>query len=132
MCRRTYKQHQNLLFEAKKKDERLSYKVRSLPIVTRISESFFENTLFSELEPSARHLSKSHERRVKRKAKEQLTGNMDDLQIALASLHEDSSPPESIEKHVPGEVKPKASSSIGKIGKGPSSTLSKAQRKRLL
>ena len=79
--------------------------------------------------------SKSHERRMKRKAKEQLAGNMDDLQTALASL--DSEPPEqgkpssSIPKHFE-EVNHKVSSSIGKIGKGTSSTLSKAQRKRLL
>lgn len=63
---------------------------------------------------------------------------MDDLQTALTSLDEDISPPETTEKpssSIPkhsGEVKPKASSSVGKIGKGPSSTLSKAQRKRQL
>ena len=88
-----------------------------------------------ELGHTTRHFSKSHERRMKRKAKEQLAGNMDDLQTALASL--DSEPPEqgkpssSIPKHFE-EVNHKVSSSIGKIGKGTSSTLSKAQRKRLL
>ena len=71
---------------------------------------------------------------MKRKAKEQLAGNMDDLQTALASLDEVALP----EKPSPSipvnsvEVKPKTGSSIGKIGKGTSSTLSKAQRKRLL
>jgi len=75
---------------------------------------------------------------MKRKAKEQLAGNMDDLQTALASLDEEITLPESIEKlssSIPKcseEVKPKASSSIGKIGKGNSSTLSKAQRQRQL
>jgi ribosome biogenesis protein SLX9 len=76
---------------------------------------------------------------MKRKAKEQLAGNtMDDLQIALASLDKDIVPPESMDKpplSVPihsNEVKPKAISRIGKIGKGNSSTLSKAQRKRML
>ena len=75
---------------------------------------------------------------MKRKAKEQLVGNMDDLQTALASLEKDIVPPESMDKPSPSapirssEVKPKAMSRIGKIGKGASSTLSKAQRKRLL
>ena len=93
---------------------------------------------FPELGPSTRHFSKSHERRMKRKAKEQLAGNtMDDLQTALASLDKDIVPPESdnpppsVPTHS-SEVKPKAISRIGKIGKGKSSTLSKAQRKRLL
>ncbi|KAF8807513.1 hypothetical protein BYT27DRAFT_7098885, partial [Phlegmacium glaucopus] len=91
-----------------------------------------------EFEPSTRHFSKSHERRMKRKAKEQLAGNMDDLQTALTSLDEDILPPETMEKPSsyipknPGGVKTKASSNIGKIGKGTSSTLSKAQRKRQL
>jgi len=89
-----------------------------------------------KLEPSTSHFSKSHERRLKRKAKEQLAGNMHDLQTALASLDEGA--PQTVEKPSPsismnsGEVKPKVSSGIGKIGKGTSSTLSKAQRKRLL
>jgi len=89
-----------------------------------------------KLEPSTRHFSKSHERRMKRKAREQLAGNMDDLQTAIASL--DKVAPQSVEKPSPsipinsGEVKPKASSSIGKIGKGTSSTLSTSQRKRQL
>jgi hypothetical protein len=72
---------------------------------------------------------------MKRKAKEQLVGNMDDLQTALASLEKDIVPPESMDKpspSTPSEVKPKAISRIGKIGKGTSSTLSGAQRNRLL
>jgi len=94
---------------------------------------------FPELGPSTRQFSKSHERRMKRKAKEQLAGNtMDDLQTVLASLDKDIVPPESMEKPPPSvtihssEVKTKAISRIGKIGKGNSFTLSKAQRKRML
>jgi len=89
-----------------------------------------------KLETSTRRFSKSHERRLKRKAKEQLAGNMHKLQTALASLDEVA--PQTVEKPSPsipmnsGEVKPKVSSGIGKIGKGTSSTLSKAQRTRLL
>lgn len=92
--------------------------------------------LFLELGPNTRNFSKSHERRMKRKATEQLAGNMNDLQTALAFL--DQVAPQSLRNTSPSdpinsaEVKPKASSSISKIGKGASSTLSKAQRKRLL
>ena len=92
-----------------------------------------------ELGPSTRQFSKSHERRMKRKAKEQLAGNtMDDLQTALASLDKEIVPPESMDKPSPStlihssKVKPKSISKIGKIGKGNSSTLSNAQRKWLL
>ena len=114
---------------------KLSFKVRDMPF-----SSFFFSPLpsFPELGPSTRHFSKSHERRMKRKAKEQLAGNMGDLQTALASLEKDIVPPESLDKPSPStqihsrEVKPKVTSRIGKIGKGSSSTLSKAQRKRLL
>ena len=93
----------------------------------------------AELGLSTRQFSKSHERRMKRKAKEQLAGNtMDDLQTALASLDKDIVPQESMDKPPTStpihssEVKSKDISRIGKIGKGNSSTLSKAQRKRLL
>jgi hypothetical protein len=68
---------------------------------------------------------------MKRKAREQLAGNMDDLQTALASLDEPEKPSPSIPINSV-EVKSKTGSSISKIGKGTSSTLSKAQRKRLL
>ena len=85
-----------------------------------------------ELGPSTRRFSKSHERRMKRKAKEQLAGSMDDLRTALVALDEDIVPPDEPSPSIPTrseEAKPKA---ILKIGKGTSSTLSKAQRKRLL
>ena len=141
-CRKSFqwnKRYQNLLFGPKKqnkwKDVKLSCKVRSMLF------SFFSSLLlsFPELGPSTRQFSKSHERRMKRKAKEQLAGStMDDLQTALASLDKDIAPPESMDKPSPStpihssEVKSKAISKISKIGKGTSSTLSKAQRKRLL
>jgi hypothetical protein len=136
------KRYQNLLLEPKRKnkwkDVKLSCKVR-----WAYSFSFFFSLKlllsFPELGSSTRHFSKSHERRMKRKAKEQLAGNtMDDLQTALASLDKDIVTPESMDKISPStpihssEVKPKAVSRIGKIGKGNSSTPSKTQRKRLL
>lgn len=89
-----------------------------------------------ELEPSINQASKSHERRRKRKAKEQLTGGLEDLQSALASLNEETVQKDEpmsttagtshVEKTSKPAVKP------GTIGKSASSTLSKAQRKRVL
>jgi hypothetical protein len=145
-CRKTLqwnKRYQNLLFEPKKqnrwKDVKLSCKVREACSFSLFFMFCFPLLLsFPELGSSTRTFSKSHERRMKRKAKEQLVGNMDDLQTALASLEKDIVPPEPMDKPSPStptlssEVKPKAISRIGKIGKGTSSTLSKAQRKRLL
>lgn len=108
----------------------------SEPVVLtkKVKQKERREAFIQKLEPSTRHFSKSHERRLKRKAKEQLAGNMHDLQTALASLDHEGAP-QTVEKPSPsisGEVKPKVSSGIGKIGKGNSSTLSKAQRKRLL
>lgn len=86
-----------------------------------------------ELEPSIKQ-SKSHERRLKRKAKEQLTGDLNDLQSALELLQEETTghdePAEPAASH--DERKPKQTTKPGTIGKGRSSTLSKAQRKRAL
>jgi hypothetical protein len=142
------KRYQNPLVEAEKqnkwKDVRLSCKVRNMSFMPFFFSGHVLTLLLPlpELGPSTIQFSKSHERRMKRKAKEQLTGNMDDLQIALASLDEDIAeppPPGSLEKPSSEsnskhsqELKPKAGSNIGKIGKGSSSTLSKAQRKRVL
>ncbi|KAF8912771.1 ribosome biogenesis protein SLX9-domain-containing protein [Gymnopilus junonius] len=79
--------------------------------------------------------SKSHQRRMKRKAKEQLTGGLSDLQSALVTLEKDAlaqqEPLNTIgasqdETKTEPAVKPRT------IGKGGTSTLSKAQRKRVL
>lgn len=59
--------------------------------------------------------SKSHSRRLKRKQKDQLITNLEDIQAALADLNEDDSTP-----------------NTGQLGPGKTSTLSKAQRKRVL
>ncbi|KAH9486814.1 hypothetical protein JR316_0000879 [Psilocybe cubensis] len=88
-----------------------------------------------KLEPSTKQASKSHERRLKRKAKEQLVAGLNELQSALASLEEESGREEvqstnadtlHAEKTSKPAVKP------GIIGKSGSSTLSRAQRKRVL
>jgi ribosome biogenesis protein SLX9 len=72
---------------------------------------------------------------MKRKAKEQLTGGLDDLQSALATVEmettgTDEAPPTSVDTKE--ELASKSSVTLGKIGKSGSSTLSKAQRKRVL
>jgi len=89
-----------------------------------------------KLEPSTRQTSKSHERRLKRKAKEQLTGGLDDLQSAIASLEQGATlHDESLATNATTSKDEKNSRPVikpGTIGKGGSSTLSKAQRKRVL
>jgi len=88
-----------------------------------------------KLEPSTRLGSKSHQRRLKRKAKEHLTGGLDDLQSALVSLEkEGTAQDESLTTIAASqdETKSKPAVKTGTIGKGSTSTLSKAQRKRVL
>ncbi|CAA7266550.1 unnamed protein product [Cyclocybe aegerita] len=88
-----------------------------------------------KLEPTARQFSKSHERRMKRKAKEQLSGGLHDLQSALASLEEDkhgedSAPAVTIADAEEPQTTAKPKVKPGTIGKGRSAPLSKAQRNR--
>ncbi|KAJ3492478.1 hypothetical protein NLJ89_g11226 [Agrocybe chaxingu] len=88
-----------------------------------------------KLEPSTRQFSKSHERRMKRKAREQLSGGLNDLQSALASLEEDargddSAPAVTIADAEDPQTTAKSKIKPGAIGKGSSAPLSKAQRKR--
>ncbi|KDR85105.1 hypothetical protein GALMADRAFT_233731 [Galerina marginata CBS 339.88] len=90
-----------------------------------------------KLEPSIRQMSKSHQRRLKRKAKEQLTGGLEDLQSALVSLEKETIGDEAMStiaavSESRDEAKPKSQIKSGTIGKGGPSTLSKAQRKRVL
>lgn len=96
--------------------------------------------------------SKSHARREKRKAKEQLAGSgLNDIQAILSTIAadeniggEDEAGPngEKTEKQKRGsnsmetdqeqQVKPKAQQKMAKIGEGKSVPLSKNQRKRVL
>ena len=89
----------------------------------------------SEFSLSANQGSKSHQRRMKRKAREELTGGLSDLQSALANLEKDvqeqQEPLTTI--NAAEEAKPDfAATKSGTIGKSGQSTLSKAQRKRAL
>lgn len=99
----------------------------------------FLRTYAAELEPSTRQVPKSTARRLKRRAREQLTGGLNDLQQAIATLEVDSTVEEasmqtiaeanSVEEPIPST---KPTTKKGLIGKGGSAPLSKNQRKRVL
>ena len=79
-------------------------------------------------------LSKSHARRMKRKAKEQLAGDtLSDLSHALASLEADTNSAANAQEagNTKLETK-KPRQTAGLIGEGRSRPLSKSQRKRML
>ncbi|KAF6766303.1 ribosome biogenesis protein SLX9-domain-containing protein [Ephemerocybe angulata] len=97
-----------------------------------------------KLDISKSPYSKSHNRRVKRKAKEQIASGMSDMQQALAALEDplDTTEQETSSKKSGGKdamdtdltavPRPTASSKSMKIGEGKGVTLSKSQRKRVL
>lgn len=91
--------------------------------------------VYLELGPNPQTLSKSSSRRLKRKTKEQLTGGLVDLQSAIASLEGETGHQDEGLTTI-GDAKAETTSKPtvkpGTIGKGASSTLSKAQRKRIL
>lgn len=99
----------------------------------------FLRTYAAELEPSKRQVSKSTARRMKRKAREQLTGDLNDLQQAIATLEEESTIEDASMQTIADansaeqrEQSSKPSTKKGLIGKGGSAPLSKNQRKRAL
>ncbi|KAH9937147.1 ribosome biogenesis protein SLX9-domain-containing protein [Fomitopsis serialis] len=88
------------------------------------------------LEAARSPYSKSHERRLKRKAKEQVAGGLGEMQAAISAL-DDELPPavvqsimEDGEERTSQTKKPR--STPGLIGEGKGAPLSKAQRKRAL
>lgn len=79
--------------------------------------------------------SKSHNRRNKRKAKEQIAGGLTDIQVVIAELDEDTQFPSTIAEKSSDKTdtgSQSKSSNFGKIGEGKNTTLSKSQRKRTL
>ena len=93
------------------------------------------------LEQSRSPYSKSHERRLKRKAREQVAGGLNEIKAALAAVEDEipaamqASVPVSAEtvdtmgdSPRPKKVHPKP----GLIGEGKTAPLSKSQRKRVL
>ncbi|KAJ6604763.1 ribosome biogenesis protein SLX9-domain-containing protein [Mycena vulgaris] len=93
--------------------------------------------LLQRLESNHSPYSKSHARRQKRKAKEQLGSGLDDIQLALAAVEDEEvadAPQEAgmadDEEPQPKQKKPKPKP--GQIGEGKGAPLSKAQRQRAL
>jgi len=88
-----------------------------------------------KLGPNPQTLSKSSSRRLKRKTKEQLSGGLDDLQSAIATLEKETANQDEGLTTI-GDAKEESTAKPtvkpGTIGKSASSTLSKAQRKRIL
>ncbi|KAG7450398.1 uncharacterized protein BT62DRAFT_1072481 [Guyanagaster necrorhizus] len=90
-------------------------------------------TFMQRLELYHQPYSKSHTRRLKRKAKERIANGMADIQDALPSLDEEqvdetsNNPAKSKD-----DQRPQEKTRGGKIGKGKSSTYTNAQRKRAL
>ncbi|KAG6849862.1 hypothetical protein H0H93_004211 [Arthromyces matolae] len=87
------------------------------------------------VESSTASYSKSHARRLKRKAKEQIANGLGDMQSAIASLDQDLSLPPVIQHEINTEhttdqrihhARP------GMIGEGKKAPLSRAQRKKAL
>jgi len=89
-------------------------------VATLDEETVVEKETGAETEP----VSRSHGRRLKRKAREQLGGGLGDLHNAIKTVVDTGAAAE-------GEASLNPSKP-GAIGKGSSSTLSKSQRKRVL
>ncbi|KAJ7181776.1 ribosome biogenesis protein SLX9-domain-containing protein [Mycena crocata] len=93
------------------------------------------DALLQRLESNHSPYSKSHARRQKRKAKEQLGSGLDDIQLALAAVDDDAAdePPENLDDEAPSQpVQKKVKPKPGQIGEGKGAPLSKTQRQRAL
>ncbi|KAG6879722.1 hypothetical protein C0992_012325 [Termitomyces sp. T32_za158] len=92
------------------------------------------DALMQGLEKSSSLHSKSHARRLKRKAKEQIAYGLDDMRTAIAALDQDIptliEQPEMKTLHV--DPQPKKRLKFGLIGEGKKATLSNSQRKHAL
>jgi len=99
------------------------------PMKKKEKQALKHELFVQRLESSRSPYSKSHERRLKRKAKEQVAGGLDDIQAAISFIAGD--PPAGTEGTTGTAVvdsRPKP----GQIGEGKSAPLSKSQRKRAL
>jgi ribosome biogenesis protein SLX9 len=85
------------------------------------------------LEASRSPYSKSHERRLKRKAKEQVASGMDDIKAAISALEMDLPlTAEEAAQTGPEQTSGKPRLAPGQISEGKHTPLSKAQRKKAL
>jgi hypothetical protein len=100
-------------------------------------------TSLVELDISKSAFSKSHQRRLRRKAKEQLANGMSDIQQVLAAIEDPLDTHEPVGSTKKGKdaaetdsgvttSRPTSTSKSLKIGEGKSVTLTKAQRKKAL
>ncbi|KAM6498213.1 Ribosome biogenesis protein SLX9 domain containing protein [Amanita muscaria] len=101
------------------------------PVVTKkerqqLKREAFLQKLSAELSP----YSKSHARRQKRKAKEEIAGGLNDLKVVITELEPDNQPDTGDEDG--SSTNPKTSLKPGKIGEGKHLPLSVGQRKRAL
>ncbi|PFH54579.1 hypothetical protein AMATHDRAFT_134711, partial [Amanita thiersii Skay4041] len=108
------------------------------PITKKEKQQIKRETFLQKLTSGLLPYSKSHTRRLKRRAKEQIGSGLDDMNAAIAELEESSSKeisgtnilPSSNEK--PQNIKSSTSSKTGKIGEGKGTPLTNAQRKHAL
>ncbi|KAJ7169991.1 ribosome biogenesis protein SLX9-domain-containing protein [Mycena filopes] len=110
---------------------------QTLTLKKKEKQMMKREALLQRLESTHSPYSKSHERRQKRRAKEQLGTGLDDIQLALAEVDDDAAADEPLESEalVADEAEPKrkkATPKPGQIGQGKGTTLSKAQRQRAL
>ncbi|TBU46108.1 ribosome biogenesis protein SLX9-domain-containing protein [Dichomitus squalens] len=111
------------------------------PTLKKKEKQALKHQLFIErLEQSRSPYSKSHERRLKRKAREQVAGGMSEIKAAISAVEDDI--PEAVQnastigdateasegQSKPRKVRPKP----GQIGEGKGTPLTKSQRKRAL
>ncbi|TFY56420.1 hypothetical protein EVJ58_g7662 [Rhodofomes roseus] len=109
----------------------------SIALKKKEKQALKHEIFLKRLEASRSPYSKSHERRLKRKAKEQVAGGLGEMQAAIAAL-DDELPPAVVQsttvqddEEQPSKAK-KARPTPGLIGEGKGAPLSKNQRKRAL
>ncbi|KAI0361260.1 hypothetical protein OH77DRAFT_1516252 [Trametes cingulata] len=111
------------------------------PTMKKKEKLALKHELFlKRLEQSRSPYSKSHERRLKRKAKEEVAGGMSDIKAAISAVEDDI--PIAVQNTIAADTeatiggdtskKAKAKPKPGQIGEGKGAPLSKNQRKRAL
>ncbi|KAI8980683.1 ribosome biogenesis protein SLX9-domain-containing protein [Trametes punicea] len=108
------------------------------PMKKKEKQALKHELFLKRLEQSRSPYSKSHERRLKRKAKEQVASGMGDIKAAISALEEDIpvavqntiSDANGADSHDAPKAKPKPKP--GQIGEGKGVPLNKNQRKRAL
>ncbi|KAK2461829.1 hypothetical protein APHAL10511_006292 [Amanita phalloides] len=108
----------------------------SRPISKKDKQQIKREALLQRLASGLSPYSKSHARRLKKKAREQIAGGLSDMQAAIVELVKDEStmtnrePPDTTSTTESAEIKPNSNSA--KIGEGKCIPLTAKQRKRAL